>query len=287
MVKCLLHRNGREVSAKSIIESVKTVILNNEEIQLLTDILLNKQSDGSTEWRKKNDPLAVLKKQLQEKEVALEKTLKNLSTAVQKTRELRNELEVEKSSQLNSREKSQQMQHEIQALHLKLQQSYESQRNEMNAMQKQLQQIQVKLSDERSHAIRLQEDNSRLQQLMKSDQHVKHEVDQLRTERTQYEMRMSASQKSNEELLRKTQQLENRIKSMSDSRQKDETTYQMHIKDVSQELQKCETQRNVLVEELSHKTNKCNAIESENIQFIQRFKELEETKNSEIKVLID
>ncbi|CAG2112944.1 unnamed protein product [Medioppia subpectinata] len=203
------------------------------------------------------------------------------------TRELRNELEVEKSSQLNSREKSQQMQHEIQALHLKLQQSYESQRNEMNAMQKQLQQIQVKLSDERSHAIRLQEDNSRLQQLMKSDQHVKHEVDQLRTERTQYEMRMSANQKSSEELLRKTQQLENRIKSMSDSRQKDETTYQMHIKDVSQELQKCETQRNVLVEELSHKTNKCNAIESENIQFIQRFKELEETKNSEIKVLID
>ncbi|CAG2166396.1 unnamed protein product [Oppiella nova] len=319
-----LEGNGREVSAKTIIEIVKTVTLNNEEIQLLTDILLNKQSDGSTEWRKKNDPLAVLKKQLQEKEVALEKAMKNLSTAVvlklttlyrrgnrqeffvevlflhrelfryflnscrqQKTRELRNELEVEKSKQLNSRDKSQQMQLEVQALHMKLQQSYESQRNEMNSMQKQLQQIQVKCNEERTHAIRLQEDNSRLQQLVKGEQHVKHEVDQLRTERQQYEIRMSATQKTNEELIRKTQQLENRIKSMSDSRLKDETSYQKHVKDVSQELQKCETQRNALVDELSHTTNKCNSLESENLQFIQRFKDLEENKNTEIKRLID
>ena len=279
--------NVKDVSVKTIVELIKTVTLNNEDIQHLTDILLNKQSDGSTEWRKKNDPLAVVKKQLQEKEVALEKAMKNLSAAVQKTRELRNELEVEKSRQMNSREKSQQMQIEIQALHMKLQQSYDNHRSEISGIQKQLQQMQVKSNDERSHALRLQEDNSRLQQLVKSEQHLKHEIEQLRNERQQCDMRMKALQKSSEELAMKNQQLESRIKNMSDTRQKDESSYQMHIQDVNQELQKCETQRKALVEELTHSNNKCNSLESDSIQMRNRLKDIEDSKNEEVKRLVD
>ena len=147
--------------------------------------------------------MAVLKKQLQEKEVALEKAMKNLSAAVQKTRELRNELEVEKSRQMNGREKSQQMQMEIQTLHMKLQQNFEAHRTEMNAIQNKLQQIQVKCTEERNHSIRVQEDNSRLQQLVKNEQHMKHEIEQLRNDRQQYELRIAASQKSNEEIASK------------------------------------------------------------------------------------
>ena len=231
--------------------------------------------------------MAVLKKQLQEKEVALEKAMKNLSAAVQKTRELRNELEEEKSRQLNSGQKSQQMQMEIQALHMKLQQTYESHRSDMNAMQKQLQQIQVKCNEERSHAIRLQEDNSRLQQLVKNESHLKHEIEGLRNDRQNYELRITATQKSNEDLVRKTQQLESRLKTISDSRQKDESTYQKHVQDINQELQKSESHRNALVEELGHTSNKCNSLETENIQIKTRLKELDDSKTNEIKRLID
>ncbi|XP_054154304.1 putative leucine-rich repeat-containing protein DDB_G0290503 isoform X2 [Oppia nitens] len=282
-----LEGNVREVSANTIIDLVRTTTLNNEEIQLLTDILLNKQTDGSTEWRKKNDPLAVLKKQLIEKETELEKTTKNLTAAVQKTRELRNELEVEKSRQLNNRDKSQQMQLEVQTLHIKLQQSYDSHRSEVSSLQKQLQQIQVKYSEERSHKLRIQDENQRFQQLLANEQHMKHELDQLRNDRQQYEMRINNTQKANEELIRKTQQLDNRIISMTEVRQKDESAYQKHIQDISQELQKCETQRNSFGDELNHIKSKCNSLESESIQFLQKFKDLENSKNDEIKRLIN
>lgn len=278
--------NAKDVSVKTIVELIKTVTLNNEDIQHLTDILLNKQSDGSTEWRKKNDPLGVLKKQLQEKEVALEKAMKNLSAAVQKTRELRNELEVEKSRQLNSREKSQQMQIEIQTLHMKLQQSYDSHRNEMTAIQKQLQQMQVKCNEERSHALRLQEDNARLQQLMKNEQHLKHEIEQLRNDRQQFELRIKSGQKNNDELLMKNQQLEARLKSLTDNRQKEESNYQKLIENVKQELQNSESNRRTLVEELTHSSNKCNSMESEGIQLKNRLKEFEDSKNEEINNLV-
>lgn len=40
------------MSARHIIDIVKSAVLTNEEIQQLTDALLNKQGDGSSEWRK-------------------------------------------------------------------------------------------------------------------------------------------------------------------------------------------------------------------------------------------
>ena len=235
----------------------------------------------------KNDPLAVLKKQLQEKEQALEKAMKNLSAAVQKTRELRNELEVEKGRQMNGREKTQQMQIEIQTLHLKLQQSFESHRSEMNAIKNQLTQIQVKCNEERNHALRLQEDNARLQQLVKNDQHLKHEIEQLRNDRQQYELRINASQKSNEELIRKTQSMESQVRSLTDMQKNEDSKHKNIIQDLSQQLAKSEAQRKSLGEELSHTSNKCNSFETESIQIKSRLKETEDLKNEEKKRLMD
>lgn len=46
-----LSDNSTDLSPRQIVDVVKQISLNNEEIQMLIDALLNKQ-DGSAEWQK-------------------------------------------------------------------------------------------------------------------------------------------------------------------------------------------------------------------------------------------
>ncbi|RWS14010.1 ribosome-binding protein 1-like isoform X2 [Dinothrombium tinctorium] len=239
-----------EVPSKNILQQINSNILTNEEIQLLINALLNKQSsNGSSEWMKKNDPTNALKKQLREKDQLLEAEKHNSQAAMARMKELRHELEQEKAKEKVERER------DLQSLHTRYQQQQliiqEQHRNEIKA-------LQAKLADELS---RVQEEKSRLQQ---------HE-----------RQRQLAIQQSQAQI----QQLDEHLKSLANAKQKDEFSFQQKLNELSSQLQQVEASKASLVDELQQKCKECNSLESENISLKKNVEEALEEKQIELKHL--
>lgn len=225
--------------------------------------------------------MACLKKQLQEKTQDLEAKTKNLQAVIQKTRELRQELAQEKSKQQTSKEKVIQSQQEIQLLHAKLKQTFEQHQCEMKTMQTQIQQIQTKAGEERGTTIRLQEENSRLQQHLQqvqADQHLKHELEQLRNERKQFDATLTSLQKSKEDLVRQIQQYEGLLS----KKKSEEGVMQKRLSDLSQDLKQSEAKYHQLSDEFKALNNKYSTLERENLQLKKCYDDAEGLKDHEI-----
>lgn len=89
------------VNVQSLVRILGKADLPRNDIQILIDFLLNKQQDTLTkdpsEWNDPSDPLQKLKKQLQEKQNQLEEEQKGAAGLHAKLKELRQELNSEKS----------------------------------------------------------------------------------------------------------------------------------------------------------------------------------------------
>lgn len=173
---------SEETGIAPLIREVSRADLTKNQIQVLIDFLLNKQSDtigyDPTEWTEgKSDMLQKLKKQLQEKEAQLKNEQDALSGMQLKLKELRNELNAEKI-QANANQKAH-IEHlagtrlEVKNLQAEIQFLTEKHTNEKQTMsasfkQLQAQNLQLKELLKNQEAIpnvqQLQSDNQTLQQ---------------------------------------------------------------------------------------------------------------------------
>lgn len=158
--------------------------LTKNQIQVLIDFLLNKQSDTTArdpaEWTEgKSDLLQKLKKQLQEKEAQLKNEQDALSGMQIKLKDLRGEFNAEKS-QFNASLKAhvEQMHNskaEIKSLQAELQLQGEKHNNEKQSMSVSFKQLQQKLM-QMSESLKAYESLPNIQQIQADNQLLQNEI---------------------------------------------------------------------------------------------------------------
>lgn len=171
-----------ETGITPLIRELSRADLTKNQIQVLIDFLLNKQSDtlahDPTEWSEgKSDLLQKLKKQLQEKEAQLKNEQDALTGTQSKLKELRNEFNTEKvqfnanlkahAEQLhNSKLEIKNLQAEIQFLNNKHSSEKQSMSSSFNQIQAQCAQMKesLKVHEGMPNVQQLQNDNQALQQ---------------------------------------------------------------------------------------------------------------------------
>nr|XP_023652089.1 ribosome-binding protein 1 isoform X1 [Paramormyrops kingsleyae] len=153
---------------KSLASTLRGTTLNEGEVQRLMEILSEKAGTVQGTWHtatQRGDPLAVLKKQLEEKEKQLNAEQEDAAAAKGRLRELAKELSVEKtkltnvetrlSSQLSSREQ------EMKALQARMQASYQDHVAETQRLNAKIQSLQDQLEKgPNAQLARLQQENS-------------------------------------------------------------------------------------------------------------------------------
>ncbi|XP_035219489.1 ribosome-binding protein 1-like isoform X1 [Stegodyphus dumicola] len=152
------------LTTSKLLSLIKESELDTEEIQTLIDILLNKQKD-STGWTKPNDPLAITKKNLLEKEQLLDQELRQNQTMTTKLKDLReeyNQVKTKLSAQEKvSQEKISRQQQDIQALNLRVKQVQE----QLAAEKEKHSQIEKQAEEKIEAAIKnVEEEKAKLQQ---------------------------------------------------------------------------------------------------------------------------
>ncbi|GLG99090.1 Uncharacterized protein GBIM_05620, partial [Gryllus bimaculatus] len=163
-------RDGINMSL--LLPIVQKAELSRSEIQILIDHLLNKQQNaGATdaEWIEgRQDPVVKLKKQLAEKEKQLAEELSASQGVQAKLKELRQELNTERSRLSHSCRQLEEAllakTNEAQALATRLQHNQEAVNNEKQALTHQVQQLQQKLNEEHVRLCQVQEQEASLQQ---------------------------------------------------------------------------------------------------------------------------
>ncbi|XP_054265637.1 kinectin isoform X2 [Macrosteles quadrilineatus] len=157
------------VNVNLLMPLVHKAELSRTEIQVLIDLLLNKQQGSSVEsaeWIEgRQDPVMKLKKQLAEKEKALVEEQDAAAALQNKLRELRQELNTEKQSTKQMEEALRSKATEVATMGMRLQTFGEEKQNLM----KQMQQLQSKLSEEHMLLCKLQEDQSQTQGAMQQE----------------------------------------------------------------------------------------------------------------------
>ncbi|KAL3288432.1 hypothetical protein HHI36_002878 [Cryptolaemus montrouzieri] len=218
-----------------ILNMVHKAELSHEDIQLLIDLLLNKQLDNPTildDWSEgKSDPVQKLKKQLAEKEKALLDEQEALAGVQLKLKEIRNEQLTERSV-LNQKIKTleEQLQNQQMEMH--------ACNNRYHAQAQQLQQAQVQLNEERIKMHTLREELGAVQmQRQQLELHITQEseviIAQLRADIQEYSAR-------NEQLLIDINHIQ---KVAADN----EASYVAQLNNITQEL----TEKSRQLEELS------------------------------------
>ncbi|XP_052865710.1 ribosome-binding protein 1 [Anopheles cruzii] len=208
------------VNVQSVVNILSTAELPRNDIQILIDFLLNKQQDtlakDPSEWNDPSDPLQKLKRQLQEKELALQEEQQAAAGLQAKLKELRQELNGEKVQasavlksyveELNNRKQ------EVHHLTQELTVFKDKMANEKHALTMQCQQLQAKYiqlskehaatQDHGSTIAQLQNDLQRLQQeLMAKSQLLNEKLqseEDLLKKKTEYEILLH----SKDELMR-------------------------------------------------------------------------------------
>ncbi|KAK7103677.1 hypothetical protein V1264_018535 [Littorina saxatilis] len=144
--------SSSSLGGSRLVDAVRTASLNDREVQSLIEILLNRQGvTGVTpeSWNKKSqkgDPIALMKKQLEEKERALQEEQQLAMSANNRVKELRNELTVERtklaSIEKHYQEKLAVQSADMEALEARLRQVHEQNMIESAKMQARLQQLE-------------------------------------------------------------------------------------------------------------------------------------------------
>ncbi|KAF5303624.1 hypothetical protein FQA39_LY09871 [Lamprigera yunnana] len=158
-LQVLAAKDG-DISLPLLLNVVRKAELSRSEVQILIDLLLNKQHEAPAvvdQWSEgKADPVQKLKKQLAEKEKALAEEQEALVGVQAKLREVRAEQAAEKV-QLQQRNRG--FEEALQAKHLELQ----SANSRLHSQNQKLQQMQTQINEESIAMRKLHEENTALQ----------------------------------------------------------------------------------------------------------------------------
>lgn len=251
------------VNVQSLVRILAKADLPRNDIQILIDFLLNKQQDTLTkdpsEWNDPSDPLQKLKKQLQEKQNQLDEEQKGAAGLHAKLKELRQELNSEKSQasavvkgfneELNNKKL------EVQSLSQQLQLVSDKYSAEKQALTHQFQQLQAKyvqLSEKHAAA---QEGVASVAQLNENMQILQRELmtkSQLLNEKLQVE----------EELLKKKTEYEMLLRSKDEAlqqRAQDVAAYEAEL----QQLRVVATQKDELAKSCQQQSFEIDQLKSQ------------------------
>ncbi|CAD6229982.1 GSCOCG00006673001-RA-CDS [Cotesia congregata] len=150
---------------------VQKAELSRSEIQILIDLLLNKQLDNPqevAEWTEgRADPVIKLKKQLSEKEKALSEEHEASLTFQNKVKELRAELNSERSKSSGTIKQLEENLNakttEAQTLHTRMQHILETHAAEKQGFARQIEQLQAKVNEDAAIIHKMQEDQGQTQ----------------------------------------------------------------------------------------------------------------------------
>ncbi|NXA17919.1 RRBP1 protein, partial [Ibidorhyncha struthersii] len=246
---------------KTLLSTVSSMVFSEGEAQQLIEILTEKAGIVQDTWHtatQKGDPVAVLKRQLEEKEKQLTAEQEDVAAARNKLRELSKELAAERAKavavegklkeQLLARER------EIAAVQARMQASYQDHVSETQQLQGKIRTLQEQLENgPNTQLARLQQENSILRDAlnqatsqMESKQNA--ELAKLRQECNKLMKELSEKSEvlQQEEQQKKSWEIkaaasEKQIEQLQASQREVEATLQKRLDEVSDELRKTQT----------------------------------------------
>uniref|UniRef100_W5NF98 Ribosome binding protein 1b n=1 Tax=Lepisosteus oculatus TaxID=7918 RepID=W5NF98_LEPOC len=255
---------------KTLLSTVSNMVFSEGEAQRLIEILTDKAGIIQDTWHtatQKGDPVAALKRQLEEKEKQLSAEQEDVAAAKNKLRELSKELHAEKSKtasvearlkeQLSSRDQ------EIAALQARMQASYQDHVKETQQLNAKIQSLQEQLENgPNAQLARLQQENSILRDALnqatsqtESKQNaelakLRQECSKLSKELSEKSEALQAEEQQRKSLDTKVAAFEKQISQLQSSQADSERTLQKRLDEVSEELRKSQSSSSSLQGEL-------------------------------------
>ncbi|XP_074673702.1 ribosome-binding protein 1 isoform X3 [Strix aluco] len=246
---------------KTLVSTVSSMMFSEGEAQQLIEILTEKAGIVQDTWHtatQKGDPVAVLKRQLEEKEKQLTTEQEDVAAAKNKLRELSKELAAERAKavaveaklkeQLLTRER------EITAVQARMQASYQDHVSETQQLQGKIRTLQEQLENgPNTQLARLQQENSILRDALnqatsQTESKQNAELAKLRQECNKLMKELSDKSEvlQQEEQQRKSWEIkaaasEKQIEQLQASQREVEVTLQKRLDEVSDELRKTQT----------------------------------------------
>lgn len=254
------------LTTEKLIETIKSLALDSNEITLLVNELLNKQADGESSWSLKNDPVAPLKKSLAEKETQLKVEIANSEAANARVKELRSELSNERSRTQGALTSLNICKNELANLQATLGQINDKHRSDLAA--------KTKLTiDQKATINQLQDEIATYKETIKKYENdcealprLKIELEKLRQTANSTERRLPVLQAANDELLREKGHLQELLKSLQATKQQEENTskaLQQTVNELKSKLAQVESNAKASLDELNQARSKIIQLESE------------------------
>ncbi|XP_048731958.2 ribosome-binding protein 1-like isoform X8 [Ostrea edulis] len=282
---------GSLADASELIMAVRTAQLGDQDTQSLIDILLNKQGGGgsiSSEWNKKSqkgDPIVLLRRQLEEKERALQEEQQLAMANGNKIKEIRQELTHEKSRyaslERQYQEKIAAQTQEIQALHTRMQSTHESHLIESSRMQAHINQLEQKTQN-KAQLQQVMEENRKLKESYEKTKaeaippaefnSLRQKVSIMENELSNNIIKLNSAEKAKTTSVAKCTKLEEEIKKLKGTESDSEKTWSKRLEEVNQQLRKSETEKNTLTDKLKAAEKDCSGVKA-------RLQELEKALN--------
>ncbi|XP_052105330.1 ribosome-binding protein 1-like isoform X6 [Mytilus californianus] len=277
-------KKALENDVRQIVSSIQSASLNDGEIQKLIDILLNRQSgtDQSTtieSWNKKGqkgDPIALLKRQLEEKEKGLQEEQQLAMSSNNKYKELKQEVQKDKARfaaiEKQYQDKVAGKEQEFQALQLRMQTAINENMADRNATQARIQQLERQCGDQ-SRYTQLIEENKKLKEQyerVKAEAVPQAEFISLRQKVSIMENELSnnCSKLNVSENTRRT--LESKLSKYEEEKKKligvqgdSEGVWSKRVDEVNQQLRKSEAEKNNLSKNLKAAEKECSDVKSQ------------------------
>ncbi|XP_040207123.1 ribosome-binding protein 1 isoform X1 [Rana temporaria] len=243
---------------KTIVSTISSMAFSEGESQKLIEILIEKNGIKQDTWHtasQKGDPVAALKKQLEEKEKLLSAEQEDAAAAKNRLREMNKDLAAEKtkanSAESKLKEQILSRDQEINALQARMQASYKDHVDEIQQLQGKVRGLQEELENgPKAQLARLQQENSILRDALnqatsqtESKQNaelakLRQECSKLTKELTEKTEVLQQEEQRRKSLDGKVSAYEKQVSQLQNLQQDSETTLQKRLDEVSEELRK-------------------------------------------------
>ncbi|XP_052272911.1 ribosome-binding protein 1-like isoform X8 [Dreissena polymorpha] len=220
-----------------LITSLKEASFSENEAQTMIDILLSKQGGATpvaSDWNKKSqrgDPVVMLRKQLEEKEKALQEEQQMVFAANNKYKEINQQLTQEKlkaqTTEKQLIEKIDYQGRETVALHQRMQHAHEQHMQETKQFQTRIQQLEAQTGDKSQYQKVIEENKSLREALTKTQSEslpaaeansLKQKVSIMEKEMSSNMLKLNSSENTCTTLKKKVEKLEAEIKRLESQR---------------------------------------------------------------------
>ncbi|PVD25897.1 hypothetical protein C0Q70_13561 [Pomacea canaliculata] len=272
-----------------LVEMVRSASLSDKDVQTLTEILSNRQGTtgvAQDSWNKKNqkgDATALLKKQLEEKEKALQEEQQHSMVANNRVKEAKNELLAERSKfatmEKRYQEKVAQQASELEAMQQRMRHAHEQHIVEIGDMRGRLQQLEqsgdatliqklkqnAKNFDTKKESVPLTEVAS-----------LRQKVEIMQKELSSNALKLNSAENAKNNLEQKLQKAEEQMTKQESSKK----VLEDKLDEVSAELNKIETKNVSLASDLKKATTALSQAETECSSLKCKLQELEKYLSS-------